>query len=298
MLDDLGAYYTGRGRIDPGQIWNHLQSRDPEVRAGAGRYLLALCRQPHMGGRVNRKNIAGIPDHPGFGERAESEAREIRQYVASGLPEHAAVEMLPAIEWLLKNDSLPKTRLWTRQRLCARSTRSTQTGIMLTLVMAPYPLGSVVAAQALQEVEKLGPVRRQQQHSRHSRCIIAATCGKTGARALAEKWGVTDLPEFKPEAEAGVAQFDGVPARCGGDGVYAPPGGACQVRAISGDSSSQVQGSGLHRRKLGVGPGRRCSRTTDCWTNSGTDRSVPAIATTLVPATLGQWGDSLVKLRR
>jgi hypothetical protein len=286
-FEDLAARYAGRGRIDSQAMWKQLAASDPEVRASAGRYLLALCRQTWEDEVTGRTTLDPRP--PGFGARPESEAREIREYLAEFLPEHAAVEMLPAIEWLLKNDIVAKTRLKAMEALCKiRSAEADR--IVLELVTKPYPLGGVVA-QALVEVEKRdlrAAAGALPALAVHFRGDVRQT-----ARALAEKWGVAGLPEFK--AEEAVAPFDGVLRETA----------AMVYPAIPPDASFVQFKETHHPRRQGpdwVEEGWAWVLSEDVegyrlMNQFGSVRSAPRALTALTPATLAQWAEWLLKLR-
>jgi hypothetical protein len=285
--DDLGACYSGKDPIDVERNWADLESPNADVRAAAGRYLLALCRQSWDDEISGRTTFDTRP--PGFGERPGTVARQIRQSLAGALPEHAVVEALPAIEWLLKNDVLAKTRLDAMEALGEiRSPDADR--VLVELVSKPYPLGRVVA-RALEQVEK-----RDLRTARAALPVLAVhyrSDVRNSARTLAAKWGVNELPEFKP-VEA-LAPFDTV-LRDVAAMVYTPiPQDARFVKtrriylSATGEQGPVGESWGWLLRED--------AERHYLLDQFGEQVYAPRSLTTIMPATLGQWGDWLLKLR-
>lgn len=287
-FDDLGAMYEARGGPDLPQTWVRLHAADAATRTSAGHYLLALCRQSLEDEVTGRTSLSRYP--PGFGHGPDVIAREFRKRLADDLATRAAVvEAVPALEWLLENDVLSQSREQAMDALCKIKSPEADK-LLLSFLAQPHPEG-VIVVRALEEAGKRdlrAAAGRLPALSVHFRGDV-----RKAARALAEKWGVRNLPAFNPEES--VAHFDETLRDIAAMVYPTIPENSPFLKF-----TQKIPASGTFPERERTGWAwliREDAVTYHVIDTFGSEGEISKSHTTIAPSTLAEWGRSLLELR-
>jgi hypothetical protein len=287
-FDDLGAIYDDRGGPDLPQMWERLHATDAATRASAGRYLLALCQQSLDDETTGRSSLS--KNLPGFGRGPDVIAREFRKELAGDLVNHAAMrEAVPALEWLLQNDILSETRKQALETLCLINSPEADK-VLLALLAQPHPEGAIVA-RALEEARR----RNLRDAAEYLPALSVHFRGdvRKAARAVAEAWGIGNLPTFNPE-EA-VVHFDGALRDINSMVYPAIPGNARFLKF-----TEKFPARGNFREYVRTGWAWLIREDADSYyviDSFGSEENLSKTQTTIAYAKLAEWGQSLMELR-
>ncbi|HWB58470.1 MAG TPA: hypothetical protein VG733_03220 [Chthoniobacteraceae bacterium] len=191
--DDLAAYYGNDGTPPPyAKAISDLQDPFQAARATAGKYLLALLEQARadeISGRAPQKSL------PFWGGGVENTAVELRKQIAQKFAgAEGNDDGLDAAQWLIEKDEILENQLDGFKFVASTKTLRAN-DIIRSLLATPHHNPAVLVAAineaAARKLDVAPDIKKL--------AVWYRKAVRDAARDAAEKLGIKNLPEFKPE---------------------------------------------------------------------------------------------------